>query len=430
MTARRDVDRVIAIWLTEVAPEGHVDYLDETLGALDRVRQRPAWMSPGRWLPMQMTLPRVVVPRAAPFLAVLALLLIGLIVALAIAGGQKRLPAPFGLAANGLVTFESEGDILVANADGSGRRPLVAAQGTQWSPVFSRHGDRIAYWSAPKLGDPASLFVADADGTDARLMTGEQTFVVADGLPAVNWSPDDRRLAFSSDPGDLYVVNAEGSDLHWIGNPTHQRLGPVWSPDGTLIAYTGQPLGDPYSQTSSWVIAPDGRNDSEVISAEGGFEITNVNPSWSPDGRSLLVHTGGAFEGDDTDISIARRDAAGMWSHQVIVGGSTFDFHPSWSNSGTQFSFIRVVEGSDPEKLVLMVADADGSHVRPVSAVEIGFAAQCWSPDDRFIRAAAPGEAGAGRTILLFPLDGTPVVEIPAPGEASKGVCQMQRLAP
>ena len=430
MTARRDVDRVIATWLTEIAPEVHVDYLDETLVALDGIRQRPVWASPRRWLPMQMTLPRVVIPRVAPYLALLALLLMGVIVALAIAGGQKRLPAPFGLAATGLVAFESDGDILVANADGSGRRRLIATPGAQWSPIFSRRGDRIAYWSAPKPGDPASLFVADADGSAARLITGEQTFVVADGLPAVNWSPDDRRLAFSADPGDLYVVNADGSDLHRIGEPTHQRVGPVWSPDGTLIAYTGQPLGDPDSTTSSWVIAPDGSNDLEVIPAEGGWEVANVNPSWSPDGRSFLVHTGGSSEGADVDISIARRDADGSWSHRVIVGGPSGEFHPSWSNSGTQFSFIRVVEGSNPEKLALMVADADGSHVHPVSPVEIGFAAQCWSPDDRFIRAAAPGDPGADRTFLLIPLDGGAVVRIPAPGEASTGTCQMQRLAP
>ena len=136
----------------------------------------------------------------------------------------------------------------------------------------------------------------------------------------MSWSPDDRRLAFSSDAGDLYVVNADGSDLHRIGDATHQRIGPVWSPDGTLIAYTGQPLGDPSSQTSSWVIAPDGTGDTEVIPAEGGWEIANVNPSWSPDGRSLLVHTGGSSEGADVDISIAQRGADGTWSHRVIVG--------------------------------------------------------------------------------------------------------------
>ena len=105
MTARRDVDRVIAIWLTEIAPEGHVDYLDETLVALDGVRQRPVWASPRRWLPMQMTLPRVVIPRAAPYLALLALLLIGVIVALAHRGRARRVAAPFGGAANGLVAF-------------------------------------------------------------------------------------------------------------------------------------------------------------------------------------------------------------------------------------------------------------------------------------------------------------------------------------
>jgi len=428
MTPRRDVDRVIAIWLTEIAPEGHVDYLDEILGALDGVRQRPAWASPGRWLPMQMVLPRVVVPRATPYLAILALLVIGLIIALVAAGGQKRLPAPFGLAATGLVTFESGGDILVANADGSGRRPLVAMPGGQWSPTFSRRGDRIAYWSAPNLGDPASLFVADADGSNARLVTGEQKFSVPDALPALSWSPDDRRLAVSSD-GDLYVVNADRTEVHRIGEPTHQRDGPVWSPDGTLIAYRGQPLNDPYSETSTWVIAPDGTGDEMVIPAEGGYEIANVNPSWSPDSRSLLVHTGGAYDGDNTDIAIAQRDTAGGWSHRAIVAGPTWDYHPSWSNSGTQFSFIRLVEGGNPEQHQLMVANADGSNIRRVSTVAPRFNAQCWSPDDRFIRSFAPFDDPTQRTMLLIPLDESAVVEIPAPGEMSMGVCSTQRLA-
>ena len=179
------------------------------------------------------------------------------------------------------------------------------------------------------------------------------------------------------------------------------------------------------------MITPDGSIDTEVIPAEGGWEIANVNPSWSPDGRSLLVHTGGWSEGTDTDISIAQRDAAGVWSHRAIVGGRTSDYHPSWSNSGTQFSFIRVVEGSNPEKLVLMVADADGSSVHSVSH---GRGRRSRRSAGRPMTGSSgppgPSTHGADRTFLLIPVDGSPVVEIPAPGGASKGTCQMQRVAP
>jgi Tol biopolymer transport system component len=118
-----------------------------------------------------------------------------------------------------------------------------------------------------------------------------------------------------------------------------------------------------------------------------------------------------------------------MWSHRAIVTGPTWDYHPSWSNSGTQFSFIRLVEGSNPEQLQLMVADADGSSVRRVSTAAPRFNAQCWSPDDRFIRSFAPYDDPAQRTMLLIPLDGSAIAEIPAPGEMSMGVCSTQRLA-
>jgi Tol biopolymer transport system component len=430
MTARRDADHLIAMWLTETSPEGYVDYLDETLEGIDAIRQRPAWAIPGRWVPMQTTLQRVALPRLAPLLVILVLLIVAAIAVLAIAGSrQQRLPAPFGVAATGLVAFESDGHIVAAAADGSGRRTLIGGAGAQWSPVWSRRGDRIAYWSAPSSGAAASLWIAGSDGSNPHLVTGAHTYLETQGLPELSWSPDDRRLAFASDTGDLFVVNADGTGLQPLGDGSHARFDPVWSPDGTLIAYRGQPVNDPNSTTSSWVIGADGSNDTKVISAEGGWEVANVNPSWSLDGRSFLVHTGGRSEGADVDISIAQRDAAGNWSDKAIIGGPTADFMPSWSNSGTQFSFIRVVDGSNPEQYVPMAANADGSNVHRVGSREVGFAPLCWSPDDRFIRAAGK-DTGAGRTILLIPLDGTNAVEIPAPGDASTGVCQMQRLAP
>ena len=225
MTARRDVDRVIAIWLTEVAPEGHVDYLDETLVALDGVRQRPVWASPRRWLPMQTTLQRVALPRLAPLLAILVLLIVAAIAALAMVGSRPRLSRTFGLAATGLVAFESNGHIVAAGADGSGRRTLIGGGGAQWSPVWSRRGDRIAYWSAPSTGNAASLWVAGSDGSTPHLVTGAHTYPETEGLPGelvARRSPAGIHL----DAGDLFVVNADGTDLQRLGDGGHAGLTP------------------------------------------------------------------------------------------------------------------------------------------------------------------------------------------------------------
>ena len=61
------------------------------------------------------------------------------------------------------------------------------------------------------------------------------------------------------------------------------------------------------------------------------------------------------------------------------------DFHPSWSNSGTQFSFIRLVSEASvqPEMFALMVADGEGSNVRSVAPVKLKLAQALVAAIDR-----------------------------------------------
>ena len=82
-------------------------------------------------------------------------------------------------------------------------------------------GDLIAFTS-DRDGD-YEIFVMNADGSEVRQLTDNDD---DDGLPA--WSPDGKRIAFTSDrDGDdeIFVMNADGTDLHATGQ---QGAWPSW----------------------------------------------------------------------------------------------------------------------------------------------------------------------------------------------------------
>jgi Dipeptidyl peptidase IV (DPP IV) N-terminal region len=93
------------------------------------------------------------------------------------------------------------------------------------------------------------------------------------------WSPDGTRLAFS-DSADIYVVNADGSNLVDLtadqaepGKADH----PSWSPDGTKIAF--QYLN------SIKVVAPNGTGSTTLVGNLG--EVWEL--PWSPDGTRIAL---------------------------------------------------------------------------------------------------------------------------------------------
>jgi TolB protein len=100
--------------------------------------------------------------------------------------------------------------IDVVNADGSGRRRLTFTGGES-EPAWSPDG-KITYTSE---GDDWNLIVMNADGSDAHQLLGENS--VDDWSAA--WARDGRHIAFVSNRDDtrqIYVANAEGTQLRRI----------------------------------------------------------------------------------------------------------------------------------------------------------------------------------------------------------------------
>jgi Tol biopolymer transport system component len=395
-SSRDDFDRLMAQWMEAEArvrePEHLVDsVLERTKGA----RRLPSWLLPERWIPVQLTMPLRGVPRLAPVLLLIALLLAA-IVAIVLVGSKPRLPDPFGPAANGEVTFLSNGQIYTANADGSNPRALTLGLRSAAMAVWSRDGTRLAYEliSAKSTVEEPTLFgdlvVVDANG--ANPITIERD---AKGMSPATWSPDGRWLLYSRLEGTLdqiYVAASDGSSPPVrVGNPATVNWAPVFSPDGTKIAFF-------VADSRVAVMNRDG-SDPRMLStiAFGGLGSFQ----WHPDGNRIVFS---AATSEATDLWILYLDGK---PEQHLRTPGRAEVSPSWSPDGERLVYLTTTDG---RSFVLRLADADGSKERLLPGIYSGVS-PTWSPDGS--RIAAVNDLGSvARLTLLDPDDDAEAIVI------------------
>lgn len=141
-------------------------------------------------------------------------------------------------------------------------------------------------------------FTAQTEGRDvlsiADVATGDVVQydkLPLDGVLSPSYSPDGKHIVFSGFTDgitDLYVVDADGKNLQHLTRDRYGDLMPSWSPDGTRIAYaTDRASTDlPTLKLGKLQIAVYDvqSGTSRVLPGQEGL---NINPVWSPDGRSI-----------------------------------------------------------------------------------------------------------------------------------------------
>jgi Tol biopolymer transport system component len=248
---------------------------------------------------------------------------------------------------------EPQAGVWVKGAIGPPHQVMSAREGPyEWSP----DGTKLLFVEPGATSSTIEMMDPDGSHHTSLAQTGPRIF-------QVRWSPDGARIAYVQS-GQIYVMNADGSDQKAITDALH--VGDFnWSPDGTKI--TLETLQDGRDQV--WVINAHGSELRRLID-EPSFEGPSL-PVWSPDGTRLAylatpgpVPTDGAMNGHfGVQIWAMNPDGFGVTKlyDTGCCPGPNFD-GPVWSPDSSRVAF-QIGQG-------WLVTRADGGgEPRPIDTV-------------------------------------------------------------
>lgn len=225
-----------------------------------------------------------------------------------------------------------------------------------------------AIWLVDAAGSQLHMLVDANPGHESQY--GHHAEISPDGTQLVftscefvhQYRGDGERSAYNY---EIAVVPMQGAESRRLTNNAFLDHYPVWSPDGSSIAFLAAPS---YSPRSRWAhegmtlytMAVDG-SDLQEVAQPGEHGLTLAPPVWSPDGERLL------FQMNTSDFSHAVREL-----HAVKADGTEMTLLaeevvsvPAWSPDGKRLAVAKIVG----EDVGLFTLAADGSDPQLITTI-------------------------------------------------------------
>jgi len=298
-------------------------------------------------------------------------------------------------------------NIWIVDAAGGAPRRFTAGPRRDIEPRWSPDGAQLAFLSERAPKDKLQLYVMPADGGEPTKLTA-----LENGVGSIAWSPEGSRLAFVSAVGGQREPDSEEEKRK--SRPARVITAVKYRFNGEGFVYDRRPHVFMVSTSSS---APVQLTDGDFIDAD---------PTWSPDGDSIVFASARHAERDDDDASDLWRVPAKGGTPQRLTATAGPVMLPAFSSDGRSIAYLaRPGKNAYGRNVRLYVVPSDGGaavcltdgldrscgalHVRPA-----------WSLDGRSIVVAAEDRGDVGLWRISTPA-GEPAARIVAGERALNG---------
>ena len=335
------------------------------------------------------------VARQRTMLMVAAVLVAAALAGAAVLGAlnfRDRTPVPLGR--QGPIAFVRDGDLLLANPDGTGAVAVAHVDGAALSkPHWSADGALIAV----QTEEPAILLYDRADGTLRRL---------ASGLFGA-WSPDATSVALFTSNGDIAIADVDtGATRILVARPdgtdgfgseyatTFDNEPLAWSPDGRWLIANG--TAD-YPALPFSLIRID-VDTAAVQALDTTEEFYQYQADWAPDSTRIAF---AVFAERRLSDRFWVTNLDGSATEEIVERGASV-LHPVWSPNGESIAYISMNRSARSDRLMIVRPDGTGA----LALAENVEAIVGWSPDGTSLAYTPPTDESRPRELHVVTIEG------------------------
>ncbi len=242
-------------------------------------------------------------------------------------------------------------EVYVVNRDGTNEKKIngsvgnpatVEAKNPQWSPDGRYIVQEVASFSngsGDKYAFALNIYDSNITASNSRRLVTANTDRI---IKNVHWSPDSKRLAFTSDISvkdafQVVVINISGPPIKQMTIHGEFNSASEWSPNGSELAYLDHPSSP---NPADLIVSPGNANSLKrrlVFVSNNNRSVKDFH--WSPDG-SQIAYTSDEDQQNVYELYVIAANGSGTPTKingSLVTFGDVFEFQ--WSPNGKQIAY-------------------------------------------------------------------------------------------